>query len=339
MESTIIFRVDGGGEIGFGHIIRSLAIASSLRAGHPSVTPLFVSIPNEAVREEIASRGFDGVTLPPDRNEIDFLSELISTTKAPVLFIDSTRKYLREDIVRLKQNTKVILFHNSSEGISEADMVIIPSGHTDSRMIEGYRDCSTVFIGPEYVVLGNHALALHDRHEYKKNTIGITTGASDPRKVMLELLRMMQCEQLKKYRITAYIGKDFIHREALAGFMRDNAFENIVAEPYDLGKIIQNELLISTFGVSTYELMFLGKPVVSVGHCEMNANGSRLLAERFDCIEDLGLIDNLDQDKLRNKIIHLFSDEKRMATLRDNAGRVVDGHGVDRIVNLISRYL
>jgi spore coat polysaccharide biosynthesis predicted glycosyltransferase SpsG len=94
-------------------------------------------------------------------------------------------------------------------------------------------------------------------------------------------------------------------------------------------------MAISTFGISTYELMYLGIPVISVSHAQINAEGSYMLAKRYNAHIDLGLIDSLSKESLEHAILQLTSKPALREYYSNIGKKLVDGKGVERVASII----
>ena len=336
MSHRILFRVEGGGSVGFGHLVRSIAIASRIRDSRPGAEITFISNDNRALAGKAAQAGIPVVAIPDGTDEIGFLQNFLARNPAGLLFIDTNKEYGRRQIEDLEKFTRVFLFNVLSEGAFESSATVIPSAHADSKILELFGNLNNFHAGPEWIVPGQKALELAQKDiGIKRGTVGITTGASDPKNVMTRLLGMMQDERLANFTITGYTGEDFMHRGELDEFMKANEYENIKTEPFDMEALAASEVVIATFGVSTYELLHLGKAVISVGHAPKNAAGSKFLADKYGAIIDLGLADELDKERLTGSLTGIMDDKERIAQLGNIGRELVDGKGADRVAGLI----
>ena len=92
---------------------------------------------------------------------------------------------------------------------------------------------------------------------------------------------------------------------------------------------------INTFGVSTYELIYLGVPVITIGHVRKNAEGSACLAEKYGLNYDLGLIDDLTREKFFSTLKTLIKNPKQLEKMQDKSIGLIDGLGANRVAKLI----
>jgi len=103
---------------------------------------------------------------------------------------------------------------------------------------------------------------------------------------------------------------------------------------FDYTYFLQADIAISTFGVTTYELLYLGIPVVSIGHCKRNAAGSRILAERYNAVFDCGWIDDIAGDQFILDLKHFITNSSYRTKLSENGRKLIDGFGLNRIATI-----
>jgi UDP-2,4-diacetamido-2,4,6-trideoxy-beta-L-altropyranose hydrolase len=333
MQKKVFFRVDGGESVGLGHLIRSISIQTELNKRNPKIDIQFICKYSEVVIEKLSINNISYTLIPENIIEADFIAALCKVEKPDLMFIDLNFSYSREELVHLNTFTQVFLFNNLSDGIFEVKMAVIPSGHRDTSQLKKYAHLDHFFSGLDYVVLNEGAINLEELGCNIPRSIGITTGGSDPEKILIKLIKMLMSGNiLENFKVNAFFGENFQWREELAEFM---GVQNLDILPYNLKELAKSEIVISTFGVSTYELLYLGKAIISVAHADINAVGSSILQQRFNCLLDLGHIENLSANELNNCIMDLFCDSKKRKELEELGPKLIDGNGVKRITEKI----
>lgn len=344
MKNKILFRVDGGLEKGLGHLIRSIALAKNLTFSS-NFKIIFASNYSEILENKIKEAGFSVFYNDNDKSEEKFLLEAINTLKITNVFIDNLHQYSYKFIMKLKEDsdTKVIFLHNSCEGSKQACATIIPSAHTDKNLLlaSGF-DEKKLFIGPEYVIINNKIIDLKKQKKEsnfnKVFRIVITTGGSDPKGVLLTLLRYVDETENRDMEIIVLVGEGFMHKMELSKILNSigkTSHLKLKTVPYSIKELILADIAISTFGVSTYELMYLGIPVLSVAHAIPNAKGSNRLANKYSAIKDLGLIDNLTKEDFAKELFHLMDSLEDREDLVKAGTRLIDGKGMDRVSQIL----
>ena len=128
-----------------------------------------------------------------------------------------------------------------------------------------------------------------------------------------------------------YYGDNYMHHNTLPEIYPNN----VNFSPYNLECINKNDVLIASFGVSTYEFMALGMPIISVGHEKANANASQILKDKTKSIYHLGFIDSLTSKKLNKTIGKFVIDLKIRKKLIKKATKIIDLKGINRVVSII----
>ncbi len=337
----ILFRTDGNAQIGFGHLIRCVSIVNEIRK-QSELLPLeieFLGSFSDAAQEVLVNEKIL-FQLAETHEEFSLLSENISSFRPDVLFIDRVYNYSEEEITALKKNCRIIMMHYISPGIRACDHYILPSEHTPENVIQEsgmLTGSSQMHMGAAYIVI-NHKLYGLSRQKYtpaQHPQVVITTGGSDPKQVLLKILRILKDYSWKNVRFKVLYGLSIAFVEELEKLKKVlPAYFSIL--PYHEKELIGADLAICTFGITTYELLYLGIPVISVSHAESNALGSKTLAQKHHAIiADLGLADNLASDALITCIESLIQDTDKRTYMAESGKLLVDGRGVSRVAEII----
>jgi spore coat polysaccharide biosynthesis predicted glycosyltransferase SpsG len=110
---------------------------------------------------------------------------------------------------------------------------------------------------------------------------------------------------------------------------------NVSWTRYNPKSILDNDMLISAFGVSTYEFLALGMPILSYGHQKQNAASAQYFAENTGALISLGLIDDLTSDGLLTAINQIRKDPIISRRMVEKAKELIDLQGLDRVKEII----
>jgi spore coat polysaccharide biosynthesis predicted glycosyltransferase SpsG len=328
-SKRFIFRVDAGGSVGLGHFYRSVNLAGVLaRLGH---VVIFIHQPSAFWTEvETGNFPFACITLTNYSDEEEY--KLVISEKAHVFYVDGILEFDPAMIILIKQHASVVFYQNLSQSRGLADVFILPSFHQPASFFNLFDSNTIIYQGTEYQIFKEKIVNLSPKQSSDRvKHIAITTGGSDPRNTMKMIYNRLDFLRFRKLSFTFFYGTDFQHMDNLV----DNPPLGIDFFPYDEERILDCDILISCFGVSTYEFMALGMPVISFGHQISNANASAYVAQHYNGLIDLGLIDGLTFDNLNNVLDTLIIDRTLRSTLSEKAKQVVDFHGVNRIVEII----
>ena len=89
---------------------------------------------------------------------------------------------------------------------------------------------------------------------------------------------------------------------------------------------------ITSSGRTMYEFLYLGIPIVSIAQHDREENHS---LNNHESIEYLGKGSKLNTKDILHRIINLYNNSEKLNYLRSNIETIVDGKGLDRIVQLI----
>ena len=98
---------------------------------------------------------------------------------------------------------------------------------------------------------------------------------------------------------------------------------------YDVKYIARACSVISTFGSSVTECLYLKKPVLSVAHSIENAHGSSLLSKRSPACIDLGYFKDIEREALIHAIEKYQEPSKEIMDWLNEG--LIDGKGAKRV--------
>ncbi len=338
----IIFRVDGYQEIGLGHIVRCKSIADNILKRDKNNKIIFISKLDSYSKSILKNKDIQVINLLCNESEEKNILKYVDQTKGDVLFIDNIYNYDPEFLIKLRKKIQVILFHYFRPACFYADKYILPSAHTSGTILKNKLwDKSDVkfFYGPDYVIINRDIQEIKkNRIRNKKNTsrlkLVVTTGGSDPKGVLLKVTEWLSNSNLKNVDICILKGQVFMHDKDLNSLIKKlPSYIKIIV--YNQNELIDADIAICTFGVSTYELMYLGIPVISIGHASANVQGSYLLQKRYNTLIDLGLIDELNENKFILNLELVLNSSVIRSNLSTQASEIIDGKGLDRVTDLI----
>lgn len=195
------------------------------------------------------------------------------------------------------------------------------------------------FHGSDFIIINQEIQKVKIKRKKKKVEhnllkIVVTTGGSDPEAVLLKILNWLSDNTFSNIDICVLKGQAFMHSPNLELLIPKLA-SNIRVVNYNSNELIDADIAVSTFGVSTYELMYLGIPVLSIGHAEPNARGSYLIESRYKALIDLGIIDKLSKDSFVESLQSVINSSELRNDLVKRGNKIVDGKGLDRVVDAI----
>ena len=332
----IIFRCDASPDIGLGHLIRCLAVAKELQKQNHII---FTTI-NDKSNSYIKDNGFEIFFKETDETEEKYLKRLNSILNPEIIVIDKKYPYSSIFISNLGQNiNRIIMIDNICEGLSECNEIVFPNAHLDKNILRKYltpEQINQVKAGPKYIILRDEILALKGNTNYELHNppnIVVTTGGTDPEGVLLKLIPWLKDMNLKGS-ITILVGKAFKNKNELEKLII-NLPGNFQVLPYSLKELSKVDIVICTFGVSIYEMIYLLIPTICISHNKENAKGAKILKEKYGIIEDMGFIENLNPQNLHISIKKLLKNKTYYQNIVKKCNNLIDGKGAKRIGKII----
>lgn len=327
----ILLRVDAGEQVGLGHFYRTMNLANKLaERGHRitiihRASPFWstISLPYHTV--EVVSGKEDDTTLAMIKNgvfDIFYVDGIIDFTDD---FCNEGRKY-----------SKFIFYQNLSDSRSKCDLFILPSIHHPPSFFEVFGAATKVFVGLQYFAFNEKIERMTPSHlpsdDQAVVEVAVIAGGSDPSNFLMKLHKIISYSSFPRIKFIFYYGENYQHRDSLA---RVDTNSDVFFRPYSHEEILRAQLLISAYGVSTLEFLYLGLPIITLGHQVPNANAAKAVAEKTNAIIHAGFIDEIDSQSFNHLLHQVINNSVRRKELVINGRRVVDLNGINRIINII----
>jgi len=355
----IAIRVDAGFHIGTGHVMRCLTLATALQECGDSV--VFITRDHLGhCYEKIEKAGFPveslpsgqatkpqqdtgighaawlGVTADQDATDTrDILNELA----ADWLIVDHY-SIDRHWHTQLRGSTKrIMVIDDLADREYDCDLLVDP---TLNRQPSDYASLvpanATVLTGSEYAPLhaafpARRAQALQDRvnRRGRLDRIFISFGSLDPAnhtKPVLEKVR----ELLPGVHIDVVLGREAPHRETVQHMTHNEpriTLHSDVTSAFMAKLMAEADLGIGAAGSTSWERCCLGLPTL----VRVIAENQRLIAERL--IPARAALQFADTAELEQQLQHFQDKPEYLAAMSENAARITDGHGVQRITGAL----
>ena len=329
MCKKIVFRCDSNNKIGLGHLVRCLAVANHLKEKKSIIFATDIDESNSHIKND-----YEIIYKKQDEYEKEFLKRINSEINPDILILDNKYPYNRYLLQELKKNSlKIIILDNICDGMMECDEIIFPNAHFNLDRLNEYLvqdKINKVKTGQDYVILRDEIIAFKDKtiKNHHKIKIAVTTGGSDPEGVLITLSLLLKELNIEEDVYLLY-GESFKHKNSLDALNLPKNFHKL---PYSLEYLTKSDIVICTFGMTVYEMIYLGLPTICISHSKHNAKCANILKQRYYALENLGYIKDLDTDIL-------FKSLNKIQTSKNIPLKAfIDGKGAKRVANLILKY-
>lgn len=332
-QPRVLFRVDGGSQMGMGHIYRSLAIAEALRSlSRAEVAFLMSGTPEyEQGLIAVSRAGYplhvvrDGALETCLEHVRDF-SPAILINDLPVL--DSA--YLT-GLSRLGPTTvNLVDTLDDLETTAHYAQVIVSVMQEDRETPEGF------YGGPAYAILREHFRGREKKVRERPELVLLSFGGSDPQGLTLKAARALQTLD-GPVDVVAVAGPAFSYRREFDALMKELPRQIPLineAGGHIADLMLEADLVVGSGGMSVYELAALGTPGIVLGQ---NAREEKRMREfaRHGTVEYLGLGPEVEEAALAAAVRALLGDTERRRSMSERGRALVDGLGAARTAEMV----
>ncbi|MBL77291.1 MAG: UDP-2,4-diacetamido-2,4,6-trideoxy-beta-L-altropyranose hydrolase [Chloroflexi bacterium] len=347
MKDTIFIRVESGEDVGYGHIIRCMALANYLKIHFKIIFITSNSTGN--LNSLIKKNNFRRISLMrliplSHSNIINDAQQTIKIIKKfgnekSLLLVDSYNLPIRWESLVKPYVRKLIVIDDLISRKHNCDLIIDQNLHTDMKKL--YQNlipnsCVKLF-GPDYAILRKQFFIQRKHMKVRSlpiQKILISFGGSDKKDYTLSILNLIEClEKIKK--IYVVVGSASSNKDKIRYFCKNHSQFEYIEQTENMAKLMRNaDLAIGSGGTTTWERCCLGLPsiifVTSIDQKDI-ANA----VSRYNCGINLGKL-NKSSKLVLSKILSSFN-KKEFEIMSKNCMNLVDGKGAIRITNVIRK--
>lgn len=337
------FRVDANEKIATGHLMRCMAIAKGFQKTGEQV--LFF-LAEEKETERLKAHNIPYVVLHSQWNdletEIPVLVRYIEKFSIEKLIVDSyqaTKVYLE----RINEATDVFYMDDMAEETYKIAGVIHYSNWPwDEKYKNSYKDSNTICMaGMEYTPLRDEFYPFLGKRE--KRSVLLTTGGTDPYNVEGKILEYVKRQRIKNMgAFTFWHNVQFLvisgsmnqNKKFLKKLEDENDWITLYENINNMGELMRKSYVaVSAGGTTIYELCACEVPIISFSFAnnqegfaaEMGKQG--ILYYAGDARKNENLVETICEE-----LRMLWKDDNACEQYRQKMKQIVDGKGVERIV-------
>lgn len=331
-DHTVVIRSDGGPEIGYGHLIRSSALAEEFLTGGQTVT-VATTTPDAA--QAVFPETVRTVELP-SRGDPEPFVEWLQTATPEVVFADAypvDTAYQRA----VRQQVRLAVLQDDAQHAVCADLFTNGNLYAPDLDYEFVGDPPETYLGTDYTLLRRkireRAATEPPWRDHPERAI-IMMGGSDISGLTPTVVRAFDGLEL---RIDAVVGpgcSDAQEQAVRTAATETDVDVRVARDPDDLVKrMLAADIGVSTASSTTYELLALGTPLVSIPVVD----NQELIAASLQKRDAATVLQRGDGKAAFRSAITEYVRDTELRRSRRQAGRqLVDGSGTDRVAAAIT---
>lgn len=344
---TLLIRADATSHIGAGHIMRCVALSQAWLKRGGEVT--FVShCESDSLRKLLLSEGFKFVSLeslhpdPVDLEQtVNLLDEFRAKDGAPWLVLDgyhfsiNYQRSIRDAGFRL-----LIIDDYNHHRCYTADILLNQNIGAERFRYSCDRD-TVLLLGTKYSLLRKEFLSQkrksREQPEIARKVL-VTLGGADPDNVILVVIRALKLIDVSGIQAKIVVGPSNFNGEALeAEIQKDSSLKGTfqIIRYANMPKLMAwADIAISAGGSTCWELAFMGVPFLILMLAENQMPGTNEL-EKQGVAVNLGWYNETDTQDIAHSIQRLLLDPHKRQDLSMQGQRLLDGRGVDRVLERV----
>ncbi len=324
-----VVRVDGGPEIGYGHLIRSGSLAEELLTRGHTVT-VATTTPTRA--ESILPASIETIELPT-RSDAEPFVEWIDSASPDVVFTDAYPVDTAYQCA-VRDRLPLAVLQDDNRHPVAADLFVNGNLYAADLEYEFVGQPPRRCLGTEYILLRREIRTVAAGEPPWRDTPEralITTGGGDPTDLTPTVVEAFDGCDLRVDTIVGPGVSESQEQTIRAAAATVSAEIDVVRDPDDLpDRMFQADFAISTASSTTYELLALGTPIVSVPVVENQQHIATALNRR----DAATVVDpRAGTAGLRDAIDEYRSDASLRRERRQFGRSLVDKCGVKRLAD------
>ena len=342
-KKIIFIRVDSSTKIGYGHLIRCLALADTLKKSF-KINFICTNL-NGNLISQICKKNFEVFRFNTKSQRINVKKDAEKTisiikkyrNKKSLLILDS---YIlsQEWENRVRPYVKrLIVIDDLMDRKHSCDLIIDQNLHTqmNSLYTKSVPKNCVKLLGPDYAILRNQFIA---QRKYAKirslpiKNILVSFGGTDNENHTLHALTSLK-KLNSDVNVNVVTGTANIGKKIIKNFCKKNFNYNYFEQVENMAKLMQvADLCIGSSGTTTWERCCVGLPAIAI----VASNDQKDIASAVSknkCIINLGKIKKSDNVNYVRLMKNLKNSE--LQNMSRNCMKLVDGKGAARISKYI----
>lgn len=326
---------------GMGHLFRTLALATKMRAQFKTKV-IFLGEFSEESRQILQNRSFYFVAIPNNADRNNTLKKVLCLEKPDIIINDILNASEATLKIEKDSATRLLCLDDNKHGTQYADTVINPIVFHETTFPSLENRCP-YFAGPPYMILDSRftdskATKCDGGHQGEK--ILITLGGTDTWDITTKVIRSLSpFFKQKNFQFSTTIGPGFTNKNKLIRWI--NEFSNhtvtIYPNPPWLGEVMLNhDLIICGGGITLYETATLGIPILAIANEPHEIQNIDYFLQEGNVLAYVGYRNEWPKARLQQLLKTTTSVPTERLKCRKKGLNLVDGKGLQRTLDIIS---
>jgi len=337
----IVFRADASPQIGTGHVMRCLTLGQACRK--VGERPVFVMcMVTPTMRDRLESEGFEVKILNCIPGSIDDAKQTVETSNdvsASWIVVDGYNfdAAYQESI---KELGKKLLFIDDNGCASHyyADIVLNQNVYASEILYSKREHYTSLLLGTRYALLREEFLVWQGWKrkipDFAQNIL-VTLGGSDPENVTRKVFDAILRLEFNRLNVIIVAANNRYSKQlkCLIDESKVNIeFKSNVEKMSDL--MAWADIAISAGGTSTWELAFMGLPMIIIAIADNQCQIVEELSKDGVAV-NAGWHKDVTPSMIAENISELICDYKKRSEMSQRAQALVDGNGADRVLKAL----
>lgn len=328
----VSIRADSGPLVGYGHVMRCLAVAQALKKKRTVDARFLMSQDSDA--QAVIAEGFDIVRLPEDGTETGKLMTVVKPDDGPMLL--DTYTLQQRDLQDLRAaGYQVALFDDGCRLGTYSCNAVIDSAPAAAEL-PYQSDVGTAFyLGSDYFSLREEFSNCDTRRSVLpsfKNIVVSFGGSDEDDATSFALTALTKIKG--DFRICAILGPGYTGAaETVAKHDRRIRISRNVGNMADV--FAAAELAVSSSGGTASELAFLGVPAALIS-LSVDQVPVAMALDSVGAGIYVGSFDAIDSERLIGTVQTLINEPEQRQKMSDIGRGLVDGQGAYRIAEIVN---
>jgi spore coat polysaccharide biosynthesis predicted glycosyltransferase SpsG len=331
----VLFRVDGGSQMGMGHVYRSLAAAKAFAKVSRTADMCFLMRADgpEGI-QHVSREGYQVRVLPENA-----ASELPAIRDYSPNIIVNDLPFLEDSYLKSLATLGASTIHfvdtlADIERPQEMAAIIIAALAEDEVELEDYH------AGPAFAILREAFQKRSTDIAERGRHVVLSFGGSDPQKLTLKALSALAplTVSVPDLKVTAVLGPAFGHVAELDELLRNLGYQpRILKQVEHMADIlVEADIVLCSGGMTVFEIAALGRPGLVLSQNAREEARMRKFASEGSILH-LGLGTEVDPTVIRQSVADLLNERERRRRMSEAGAKLVDAFGATRVADVMRK--